>query len=199
MPGIARWIVFVERRIHNGVVELWRCDWKNRPGSPAKKVFLSKICDEQPLISEASHPAASTSAICWSYGRTLGNIAVLSPTLLGRFPEKSGNDAKLPCDLVHAGKYRHGADRWWCRTHQTHWGTKADFESFSLSGEMKCANQEQPMNYVVSPLTLNLSDYAEVGVWCSMPAALSTEIIQRRAAPSRLLWKIEKRNLWLSS
>ena len=28
-----------------------------------------------------------------------------------------------------------------------------------------------------SPLTLNVSGYAEVGIWCSMPAALSTETI----------------------
>jgi len=119
-------------------------------------------------------------AICWSYGRTLGNIAVFSQSLLGRFPEKSGDDALLPCDFVNAGKFRHGAERWWCRTHQTHWGTKGDQESLDRFGEMRCANHTQPMHYVVAPLAVNLNDHAEVGIWCSMPAALSTVPIQRR-------------------
>jgi hypothetical protein len=46
---------------------------------------------------------------------------------------------------------------------------------------MLCANHQQSMNYVVSPLTVNVHEYAEVGIWCSMPAALSTEPIARRA------------------
>jgi hypothetical protein len=173
--------MFIERRINqtNGNIELWRCQWENHPGSAAKKVFLSKIGDEQPL-TEPSAALAETPAICWSYGRTLGNIAVFSQSLLGRFPSNAGADALLPCDFVHAGKFRHGAERWWCRTHQTHWGTKADLQSFDEFGEMKCANHAQPMNYVLSPTTINLNDHAEVGVRCSMPAALSTEKIEPR-------------------
>jgi hypothetical protein len=64
--------------------------------------------------------------------------------------------------------------------HQSHWGTKADLESYERLGEMRCASHEQLMNYVVSPLTVNIDDHAEVGVWCSMPAALSTSEIQKR-------------------
>jgi len=74
-----------------------------------------------------------------------------------------------------------GAERWWCRTHQTHWGTKADLEAFDRFGEMRCANHEQAMHYVVGPLTLNLNEFEEVGVWCSMPAAFSTFQIKPRA------------------
>lgn len=175
--------MFVERRVNQATnaVELWRCAWENQPGAPARKVYLTKIGDEQPAVPDPDTEATEQHAICWSYGRTLGNIAVFSPSLLGRFPGKFGDDAELPCDFVHAGKFRMGTERWWCRTHQTHWGTKADIQSYDNFGEMRCANHTQRMSYVVGPLTLNLTDYAEVGVWCSMPAAISTFEIKRRA------------------
>ena len=175
--------MFVERRVNQttGLVELWRAEWENHPGQPAKKVFLTKIGDEQPATPDPDTEATEQHAICWSYGRTLGNIAVFSPSLLGRFPGRSGDDAELPCDFVHAGKFRMGTERWWCRTHQTHWGAKADLQAYDQLGEMRCANHTQHMNYVVGPLTLNLSEFSEVGVWCSMPAALSTFEIKKRA------------------
>ena len=173
--------MFIERRIaSDGTVELWQCEWENQPGSPAKKVFVGKVGEEQPLSRQADGGLSEAAAICWSYGRTLGNIAVVSPSLLGRFSGRSGDDAELPCDFVHAGKFRHGAERWWCRTHQTHWGTKADLVARGSNGEMICANHQQRMNYVVAPLTINVSDSDEVGVWCSMPAAVSTVEIKPR-------------------
>ena len=174
--------MFIERRLNqsNNVIELWSCQWENTKGSPARKVYLEKICDEQQVRYEADDGLAEKVAICWASGRTLGNIAVQSPTLLGRFPEQEGNNATLPCDFGSAGKFRHGAERLWCRTHQTHWGTKADLESYEQQGEMRCANWAQSMNYVVEPLTIDLDDYAAVGIWCSMPAALSTVKIKRR-------------------
>jgi hypothetical protein len=174
--------MFVERRVNatNDTVELWRCQWENHEGAVARKVYLGKICDEQAPSPEAEGLLAEKIAICWSYGRTLGNIAVVSPSMLGHFPNKIGSDAVLPCDFSHAGKFRHGAARSWCRTHQTHWGTKADLEAFNRFGTMRCANHNQPMDYVVSPFTLNINQYAEVGIWCSMPAALSTHEIKPR-------------------
>jgi len=174
--------MFIERRINatTKVVELWRCEWDYPDAGAAKKQFLSKICDEQPISFDADGALAEETAICWSYGRTLGNIAVTSSELIGHFPGKAGNDASLPCDFVSAGKFRHGAHRLWCRTHQAHWGTKADLESYDQLGEMRCASHAQPMNYVVSPLTINIGDHAEIGVWCSMPAALATFEIPKR-------------------
>jgi hypothetical protein len=174
--------MFVERRINpsDGAVELWRCQWENHDGGSARKVYLSKICDEVAFSQNAEGGLSETAAICWSYGRTLGNIAVVSTSMLGHFPSKSGQDAILPCDFVHAGKFRHGAERLWCRTHQTHWGIKADLESYDKLGEMRCANHTQTMNYVVSPFTININQHAEVGIWCSMPAALSTAEIKPR-------------------
>ena len=174
--------MFVERRINQatGSIELWHCEWENHPGLPAKKAYLTKIGDESPARPDQDNQATEEHAICWSYGRTLGNIAVFSSGILGRFPDKAGDDAELPCDFVHAGKYRMGSDRWWCRTHQTHWGAKADLQAFDEFREMRCANHAQPMHYVTRPLTLNLTEYAEVGIWCSMPAALSTFEVKNR-------------------
>jgi len=139
-----------------------------------RKVFIRCIGIEQPLAPEENAAAQSTEAICWSYGRTLGNIAVFSQEMIGNFAAKEGSDARLLCDFVAAGKFRHGADRWWCRTHQTHWGTKADLEAANASGTMICANHTQLMNYVVSPFELNLDEHKEVGIWCSLPAALAS-------------------------
>lgn len=174
--------MFIERRLNQSSdkIELWQCEWEKIGRAGARKLYLQKIGEEQPLVPEARNLVAAAPAICWSYGRTLGNIAVVSPSLLGRFPEGAGDDARLPCDFVHAGKFRNGAERWWCRTHQTYWGSKADLESLERIGELVCANHDQTMSYVVSPLTINVSDYAEVGIWCSMPAALSTERIAQR-------------------
>jgi hypothetical protein len=173
--------MFVERRINHaaGSVELWQCDWEMQAGRPTRKVFVRMIGEEQP-VRPPEGSVVESAAICWSYGRTLGNIAVFSPSLLGSFPDKRGGDAILPCDFVDAGKFRHGASRWWCRTHQSHWGTKADYEAYERLDVMVCGNHEQPMNYVVKPFRLKVDDYAEVGIWCSMPAAISTLEIKPR-------------------
>lgn len=170
--------MFVDRRINPATqaVEMWWCDWAPNPGGTGShKVFLSKIAEEAYATYVKMDDAVQQPAICWSYGRTIGNIAVFSEQLLGSFPAASGDDAVLPCDFVSAGKFRHGAPRWWCRTHQTHWGTIADEAAYSQSGEMRCGNHAQPMSYAVAPLTLDLGHHAEVGIWCSMPAALSSE------------------------
>ena len=129
----------------------------------------------------AEHVSVSAEAICWSYGRTLGNITVSNEDLLGRFPNREGDDADLECDFVDAGKMRNGKDRWWCRTHQKHWGTKADISDAVTSGTMRCSNHNQPMSYVVDPEHIDVADHAEVGIWCSMPPALT----QRGPSPAR--------------
>ena len=161
------------------MVELWWCDWKNDGTGPARKVQISKISDE-PAALAIQQNATKEPAICWAYGGTVGNVAVFSDTILGQFPAKEGNNARIPCDFVRAGVFRHGPPRWWCRTHQTYWGTKADLESHDITKEMRCSQHDQPMNYVLSPVTLNVRDYDEVGIWCSMPAAISTEAIDKR-------------------
>jgi len=120
--------MFVERKFNTSTrqIELWWCDWSKGANAGAKKIYLSKIADEAVARGAAVDSVTEEPAICWAYGRTLGNIAVFSPFIVGNFPSKHGSDAILPCDFVTAGKFRHGAPRWWRRTHQTHWGTKAD-------------------------------------------------------------------------
>ncbi len=152
---------------------------------------MRKIGNEQPLTPDDAS-ALSQAAICWSYGRTLGNIAVFSPSVLGDFPARSGAGATLPCDFVHAGKYRNGVERWWCRTHQTHWGTKADLRSFTESGAMVCANHTQAMHYVVGPLEIRVAAYREVAIWCELPPAISTQPSARR--PPRLHVRLLRRS-----
>jgi hypothetical protein len=166
--------MFIERRVHNDRVELWDCDWEYPHGQAARKVFIRCLGVEQPLEPNLSAGHAPTEAICWSYGRTLGNIAVFSQEVLGSFTGTEGSDATLSCDFVEAGKFRHGTGRWWCRTHQCHWGTKADLAAAQKAGSMVCANHNQPMSYVVNPYQLTLDEHVEVGIWCSLPAALSS-------------------------
>ena len=174
--------MFVERRINptTGAIELWWCEWEKGDMAGAKKIYVKKIADEAVAVGVQLDSFTEESAICWAYGRTLGNIAVFSPMILGSFPGKHGDNAVLPCDFVTAGKFRHGAPRWWCRTHQTHWGTKADEEAYTKFGDMRCAYHEQRLNYVVGPPVVNLNDADEVGIWCSMPAAISTSDVPKR-------------------
>lgn len=170
--------MIIERKVSpaSGRVELW---WATN-GAGRARTLISKIADEQPLAMETEAGSRERGAICWAHGRTLGNIEVRSPEILSHFTERHGEGVMLPCDFVYAGKYRHGADRWWCRTHQSHWGAKADLNALQSSNEMRCANHAQLMNYEIQPYTVDLDKHAEVGVWCSLPAALSTAEIKPR-------------------
>ncbi|WP_339522536.1 hypothetical protein [Pseudomonas sp. EA_35y_Pfl2_R111] len=173
--------MFIERREHNGRLELWECEWERPEGEPSRKVFLRRLGLEQPLRPEVDQGHAQAEAICWAYGRTLGNIAVFTQEVLGSFAAEQGNDAILACDLVDAGKFRHGPDRWWCRTHQKHWGTKADILSARRAGRAICSNHDQPMSYVLNPFHIRLDEHVEVGMWCSLPPAITSgEIIRPR-------------------
>ncbi|WP_298022155.1 hypothetical protein [uncultured Parasphingopyxis sp.] len=172
--------MFIERKANQktGRVEFWKARWE--PGPPAKKIFVEKVCDETEIPAVDDTVAAKTFAVCWADDRTMGNIAVSSPEMMGIFKDKQGTDAILPCDFVSAGKFRNGATRLWCRTHQKHWGTKADEKSLDDTGEMHCANHIQGMNYVVDPQTIDVAEYAEVGIWCSLPAAIASNPIKTR-------------------
>ncbi|MEQ1541830.1 MAG: hypothetical protein ABL926_06200 [Novosphingobium sp.] len=156
-----------------GRVELWGFDW-DITRTPAVKVNRRRLGFEQPVKPSVAGARQTREAICWSYGRTLGNIAVFSEDVIGTFPDVKGDDAMLACDIVEAGKMRNGAKRWWCRTHQRHWGTKADIASAELNGEVRCSNHAQPMSYVIDPPHIHLGGHAEVGIWCSMPPALTS-------------------------
>jgi len=78
----------------------------------ANFIHFNKLGEEQPLKPEGKNAWNQANAICWASGRTLGKIAVFSKSILGSFPAQAEDDALLPCDFVPAGKFRHGADRW---------------------------------------------------------------------------------------
>lgn len=173
--------MFYSRRLNSetGVVEVWECDWDTPGTGTAKKIFLRKHCDEG-QFEMPQEKYADAAAICWAPGRTIGNIAVNSEEVFGSFHGKSGTNAILPCHIVPCGKFRNGAPRWYCKTHQIHWGTKADIAALPKSGEVTCSNHLMEMSYVVDPIVLEFSDYEEIGIWCSLSPAVSSRTIEIR-------------------
>jgi len=89
--------MFVERRLNpsTSAIELWWCEWEKNAMAGAKKIYVNKIADEAHALCVTLDSVTEEAAICWAYGRTLGNIAVFSPMILGSFPNKQGNDALL--------------------------------------------------------------------------------------------------------
>lgn len=166
----------------DGRVALWAFEW-DASTQPPVKIDRKLLGFEQPV-----HPAPRISrsrheAICWSHGRTLGNIAVFAEEVLSSLPGDRGADEVLACDIVEAGKMRNGAKRWWCRTHQRHWGTKADIANASKSGVIQCSNHMQSMSYVIDPPSINLGDHSEIAIHCSLPPAISSAAADERRQP----------------
>lgn len=94
--------------------------------------------------------------MCWPLRGTVGHITVSNNLIDGDFPSTSGSDARVRCELVPAGKYRNGAMRKWCRTHQHYWGVKADLAAPQESGAERCAHHADPMGYVLDPQLIDL-------------------------------------------
>ena len=157
--------MFYSRKLNpeSGLVEVWECEWSDPGTGMAKKVFLRKHCNEGEMEADLDDHCVA-SAICWAPGRTIGNIAVSSEEVFGSFTAKSGDNAVLPCQIVPCGKFRHGADRWYCKTHQIHWGTKADLAAVTDSGEVSCSNHLMAMSYVVDPLVVDFNDFEETSI-----------------------------------
>lgn len=173
--------MFYSRRLNKetGIVEVWECEWSNPGTGMAKKNFIRKHADEEDM-EQSVEEFCIASAVCWAPGRTIGNIAVSSEEVFGSFDGKSGNDAILPCHIIPCGKFRHGAKRWYCKTHQMHWGTKADIAALPESGEVTCSNHAMQMSYFVNPIIVDFNDFEEIGIWCSLPPAMSSQSIVPR-------------------
>lgn len=101
--------------------------------------------------------------ICWSHATTVGNIAVASAML--RFA-----DGRVACDFTPAGKYRNGAARCWCRTHQAYWGVKGDLAVLDPAREKVCSKHRDPLDVVIDPLSLDLTRFASVRISASASA-----------------------------
>jgi hypothetical protein len=118
--------------------------------------------------------------ICWSWTATVGHIAVASDMLRGEFDLAIGGRALVACDFARAGKYRNGAARWWCRTHQAYWGVKADLAAFDPARPKACSAAGQPLDCALDPLAIDMSRYAQVRI--SMQPDGRLEV---RAGPGR--------------
>lgn len=165
----------------DGRNELWAYEW-DLSQRPPSKINRIKLGIEQPP-SPAAPNFHSGEAISWAYGRTLGNIATANHEVMRSFPASAGANTILECEIVPAGKFRNGKERWWCRTHQKHWGTQADVADAAQLSKLRCAQRTQPMSYVVDPYQLTPANHAEVGIWCSLPPALTSLGIPQKRHP----------------
>ncbi|KPW82221.1 MULTISPECIES: hypothetical protein [Pseudomonas] len=174
--------MFYSRKLNKDTqqVEVWECEWSDPGTGMAKKNFIRKYCIEGEQEDNPDQYSTSQ-AICWAPGRTIGNIAVSSEGVFGSFTAVKGDHAVLPCNIIPCGKFRNGADRWYCKTHQIHWGVKADIAAVPASGEVTCSNHLMGMSYVVNPLVVDFNEFEEIAVWCSLPPAMSSEDIVPRA------------------
>lgn len=170
--------MFYSRKLNadTGRVEVWECEWSDPGTGMAKKNFMRKYADEDD-VEPHTEKYSVASAVCWAPGSTIGNIAVSSEEVFGSFDGKAGIDALLPCHVVPCGKFRNGAKRWYCKTHQMHWGTKADIAALPNSGEVTCSNHAIEMSYLVDPMVVEFNDFEEIGIWCSLPPAMSSQNI----------------------
>lgn len=84
----------------------------------------------------------------------------------------------MECDFTPAGKYRNGAARWWCRTHQAYWGVKADLAAFDPAREKVCGKHADPLDVLLDPLVL---DMGIAGVFAS------SEIAQVNVTPPAVI------------
>jgi hypothetical protein len=99
--------------------------------------------------------------ICWPHAGTVGNIAV---SRAGAIVRGDFGRGLIACDFSPAGKYRNGAPRWWCRSHQGYWGVKADISAFAPGGEKVCSGHAQPLDFVLDPLVVDMGHYASVRI-----------------------------------
>lgn len=86
--------MFIERKVNHSTntVKRWKWEWEYPEGASAKKRYVHKLGEEQPLKPEGKNAWNQAKAICWASGRTLGNIAVFSKSILGSFPAQAGDD-----------------------------------------------------------------------------------------------------------
>lgn len=102
--------VFVERRINptTGAIELWWCEWEKSDIAGAKKIYVKKIADEAVAVDVQLDSHSEESAICWAYGRTLGDLTPFSVQFSVGNPHAVLQDTvvfnprSLRCDVMRA-------------------------------------------------------------------------------------------------
>lgn len=110
--------------------------------------------------------------ICWPQGGTVGHLTVTTPLIHGTFPQAHGDDGLAQCELTPAGKYRNGAARSWCRTHQQYWGTRADLDAQARDAIQRCARHAERVHYVCNPLALDPRAHERIDITLAGTALL---------------------------
>ena len=111
----------------------------------------------------------SPTAVLWSDSHTVGHLFLdKNDPLIPKVPLKSQGKIVLPCELHRVGKFRNGSPRWWCRTHQIHYGVKEDI------ARGYCRNADVELRYARNPFTLTIEDYVGgIGIWAALPPFIS--------------------------
>jgi hypothetical protein len=120
--------------------------------------------------------------VCWRRTGTVGNIAVADDVLHGEFPSSHGHDARLACELVPAGKYRNGAPRAWCRSHQTYWGVNADLAALAHTGLRRCSLHAEAMSYALDVPVIDVQRHAGVVIRCAGTDSLKVNVLAEKTA-----------------
>ena len=81
----------IERVVSDTRMEMWAFEW-DMSVTPARKANRRFVGYEQPVRSAHDQAAVVREAICWSYGRTLGNITVSNEQLLALPSQTRGGD-----------------------------------------------------------------------------------------------------------
>lgn len=87
-----------------------------------------------------------------------------TPHITGHFRAGAGQDAIIVCDLLPAGKFRNGAARHWCRSHQCYWGTQADLADAQAMQRWRCRQHASPMGYVLYPELFDMTQFYDATV-----------------------------------
>ena len=128
------------------------------------------------MRGEKQDSSSSHWQIEWSYERTVDQIVLSAP------PDRAREgDSPSSCDFVRAGKSRNGRERWWCRRHLASWGSQQDVRRAERLGAKTCCLAHANIEHVSVPMVIDLERYEEVGIWCSLPPAISTRPIVPRS------------------
>lgn len=148
-----------------------------KTGEHEYQILTAQVWDEErdkyvttTIASLGRNDEIEPTVTLWSDSHTVGHLLLShNNPLVPQIPIKAEGKINLPCQLIEAGKFRNGKPRWWCCTHQIHYGIKEDLE------KGQCRNAELELRYAYNPWKLDVAEYpGGVGVWAALPPFIST-------------------------
>lgn len=118
--------------------------------------------------------------IVWNNAHTLGHLELnqLSPSF-SELLQEDGEFA-LPCDFIPCGKFRNGALKYWCKTHQSPFGRKNDLQTGC------CENAQHKFN-VSSCEVFDLTDPSlEIAIWGAVSPFVMFPLLENVFCPNVL-------------